>query len=130
MSEQVPAVFVYGLLKPGFPLHEVVEPYVVASMRCRVGGRLFDAGVPAARFGSEGTIDGFLLRLDPSRLQEALDVLDDLEDEGKEYRRVLVTVEAGDGERAAAFAYEYLGSHDGFAEVGSSWPRTGSAGTT
>lgn len=43
-------VFVYGLLKPGFSLHHVAEPFVAASMPGRTRGRLYDADVPAARF--------------------------------------------------------------------------------
>lgn len=80
-------------------------------------GRLFDAagGLSAARFGLPGTIDGFVLRLDPRPAGEAMRLLDDVEDEGREYRRVPVAVRTRDGGQSAAYAYEYLGAVGGAA---------------
>jgi gamma-glutamylcyclotransferase (GGCT)/AIG2-like uncharacterized protein YtfP len=116
----VNAVFVYGLLKPGFSLHHVVEPYVVASTPGRVRGRLYDADVPAARFDEGAEIEGVVFWLDDERVTEVLDVLDELEDEGEVYRRIVVDVNT-DTQPVRAFAYEYIGSLDGRADVGPSW---------
>lgn len=113
-------IFVYGLLKPGLSLHHVAAPYVVRSMPGRVRGRLYDAGVPAARFDEDGEIDGFVFWLEPRRLEDALRVLDDLEDEGDLYRRVMVEAATEDGP-VRAFAYEYVRSLDGLRPVGGVW---------
>lgn len=111
----------YGLLKPGESLHHVAEPFVLRSVAALVRGRLYDAGVPAARFDEDGTIEGFVFWLDPDRLDEALRVLDDLEDEGERYRRIAVEARTDDGS-VQAFAYEFLEPLDGRPDVGPSWP--------
>jgi gamma-glutamylcyclotransferase (GGCT)/AIG2-like uncharacterized protein YtfP len=49
-----------------------------------------------------------------------LDVLDELEDDGEVYRRIVVDVNT-DTQPVRAFAYEYIGSLDGRADVGPSW---------
>jgi gamma-glutamylcyclotransferase (GGCT)/AIG2-like uncharacterized protein YtfP len=116
----VNAVFVYGLLKPGFRFHHVVEPYVERTTAARVRGRLYDAGVPAARFDEDGDIDGYVFWLAPPRLDEALQALDALEDEGVDYRRVVIDLDTAEG-KVVAFAYEYLLPLDGCPFVGSSW---------
>lgn len=113
-------VFVYGLLKPGQRLHSIVAPFVDGSVPGTVSGCLYDAGVPAARFDEPGTISGVVLTLDPARVEEALAVLDDLEDEGEMYRRVTVEVTTPEG-AVTAHAYEYLRPLDGRRAVGSSW---------
>ena len=113
-------VFVYGLLKPGFSLHHVAEPFVVRSVAGRVRGRLYDAGVPAARFDQSGDIEGLVLWLDAERLPDALRILDTLEEEGDVYRRMTVEVETAEGP-VRAHAYHYLHSIDGCRDVGSSW---------
>lgn len=100
-------LFVYGLLRPGFSLHHVVEPFVERSMQGRTRGRVYDQGVPAGRFDVHGEVNGVVLWLDEQRLDEALRVLDELEDEGVEYRRITVTVETADGP-IESFVYEYL----------------------
>ena len=115
------AVFVYGLLKPGQRLHHVIASFVEAGEPARARGRLYDAGVPAARFDEDGVVEGHVFRIDEARLDEALRVLDELEDEGIEYRRIVVAAEA-DGETVDAFAYEYLLPLDGCPFVGPRWP--------
>ena len=114
------AIFVYGLLKPGFSLFHVVEPFVMRSAVATIRGRLYDAGVPAARFDEEGEIEGFILWLDEGRLDEALKVLDELEDEGDVYRRVLIQADT-DGGRVEAHAYEYLSPPEETKNVGRAW---------
>jgi len=116
----VNTMFVYGLLKPGLRLHDVAEPFVVRSAPATTKGRLYDAGVPAARFGEDGEIEGFVFWLDEARLDEALAVLDDLEDEGIEYRRMVVTAETADGP-VEAQAYEYLKEVRPERFVGKTW---------
>jgi gamma-glutamylcyclotransferase (GGCT)/AIG2-like uncharacterized protein YtfP len=98
-------VFVYGLLKRGFSLHHVVAPFVVRSMPAVARGRLYDAGVPAARFDEDGEVEGFVLWL--RRTHDALRVLDDLEDEGDMYERIVVSVATATGV-VDAYAYHYL----------------------
>lgn len=97
----------YGLLRPGFSLHHLVEPFVERATEGRTRGRLYDPGVPAGRFDEDGEITGVVLWLEEQRLEEALRVLDEVEDEGVEYRRMTVTVQTSDGP-IEAFAYEYL----------------------
>jgi gamma-glutamylcyclotransferase (GGCT)/AIG2-like uncharacterized protein YtfP len=116
----VNVVFVYGLLKPGFSLHHVAEPFVVRSKPGRARGRLYDAGVPAGRFDEEGEIEGFVFWLDDEQAAEALAALDELEDEGDVYRRVVVDV-VTEGGVVQAFAYEYLRPLDGRVFVGPVW---------
>jgi gamma-glutamylcyclotransferase (GGCT)/AIG2-like uncharacterized protein YtfP len=113
---------VYGLLKPGFSLYGVAEPFVVASTPATASGRLYDAGVPAARFDEDGTIEGFIFWLDPQRMDEALKVLDELEDEGQVYRRQEIEVRTAEGEQRV-YAYHYLPSVGGLPDVGSVWQR-------
>ncbi len=113
-------VFVYGLLKPGQRLHHVAEPYVQRATPARTTGRLYDAGVPAARFDEDGEIEGYVFWVDPARLDEALRVLDSLEDEGVEYRRVTIRATTADG-TVAAHAYEYLLALYGAPLVGPMW---------
>lgn len=114
------AIFVYGLLKPGFSLYHVAERFVVAMRPGTARGRLYDAGVPAARFDQDGEIDGFVFTLDEGRVDEAMRVLDELEAEGDEYRRIVVDVTT-DGGVVRAHAYEYLLALDGRPDVGRSW---------
>jgi gamma-glutamylcyclotransferase (GGCT)/AIG2-like uncharacterized protein YtfP len=114
----VNAIFVYGLLKPGLRLHHVAAPFVTRSAPATARGRLYDAGVPAARFDEDGEIEGFVFWLDP--LDDAMRVLDSLEDEGTDYRRIVIDVRTGDG-TVSAFAYEYLLSLRECPVVGTSW---------
>jgi gamma-glutamylcyclotransferase (GGCT)/AIG2-like uncharacterized protein YtfP len=81
---------------------------------------LYDAGVPAARFDEDGEIEGFVLWLDEDRATEALRELDELEDEGTEYRRIRIEVTT-DGGTTEAFAYEYIRPLDGRRDVGPVW---------
>src|SRR5688572_30634713 len=115
-------IFVYGLLKPGLRLFHVAEPFVERSASATVRGRLYDdAGLPAARFDVDGEIEGFVFWLDGARMDSALRVLDELEDEGDVYRRIVVETRTDDGP-VEAFAYEYLLPLEGRPDVGPCWP--------
>lgn len=113
-------VFVYGLLKPDFSLHRVAAPFLERAIEATVSGRLYDGGVPAARFDQAGEIRGFVFWLHST--DEALRVLDELEDEGTHYRRVTVTATTPDGP-VEAYAYEYLLPLDGCPDVGGLWTK-------
>jgi gamma-glutamylcyclotransferase (GGCT)/AIG2-like uncharacterized protein YtfP len=115
------AVFVYGLLKPGFRLHDTVAPFVERSATGTARGRLYAARYPAARFDEDGEIDGFVLWLDGGRLDEALRLLDEVEDEGVMYDRRVIEVTTIGGP-VEAFAYHYLLSVEGCEDAGRSWP--------
>jgi gamma-glutamylcyclotransferase (GGCT)/AIG2-like uncharacterized protein YtfP len=116
----VNTIFVYGLLKPGLSLHHVVAPFVERSATATVRGRLYDAGVPAARFDEDGEIEGFVFWLDEARLDLALRVLDDIEDEGDMYSRITIDARTDDG-IVAAQAYHYLHALDASPFVGRTW---------
>jgi gamma-glutamylcyclotransferase (GGCT)/AIG2-like uncharacterized protein YtfP len=117
----VNALFVYGLLKPGLRFHHLAQPFIERFETATVTGRLYDAGVPAARFDEAGEVEGIVLWLDPSRVDEALRVLDELEDVGVDYRRIVVDARTATG-TVSAFAYEYLLPLDDGAFVGTAWP--------
>jgi gamma-glutamylcyclotransferase (GGCT)/AIG2-like uncharacterized protein YtfP len=114
----VNAIFVYGLLKPGLRLHHVAAPFVTRSAPATARGRLYDAGVPAARFDEDGEIEGFVFWL--QRPDDALRVLDELEDEGNDYRRIVIDVRTQDA-TVSAYAYEYLLPLQECPHVGPSW---------
>jgi gamma-glutamylcyclotransferase (GGCT)/AIG2-like uncharacterized protein YtfP len=114
------AIFVYGLLKPGFKLHHVAAPFVVRTAPATTRGRLYDAGVPAARFDELGEIEGFVFWLNEERLEDALEILDDLEDEGEVYLRVPIEAKTDEG-LVSAQAYHYILPVDGLEDVGPSW---------
>ncbi|MCB0966411.1 MAG: gamma-glutamylcyclotransferase [Ilumatobacter sp.] len=107
MPTTLDALFVYGTLRRGDVRWSFLEPFVVDDgVDDTVDGALFDTGLgyPAAVFDGPGTIVGRTYRLDSSRLDEALAVLDEEEDTvGGLYRRIEVTT--GSGMRAWAYAY-------------------------
>ncbi|MEY2973994.1 MAG: hypothetical protein RIR49_414 [Actinomycetota bacterium] len=102
-------LFVYGTLMPGDVRWPLLERYVVdAGTPDRVRGHLFDTGLdyPAAIFDEavSAWVLGRRYRLDPARLDEALEVLDIEEDTvAGLYRRAVVTT--GSGITAWAYAY-------------------------
>lgn len=117
-------LFVYGTLMVGHCRWPILEPFVEAgasgAVPDRVSGRLFDTGrdYPAARFDLVGVIRGQSFVLRPSRMAEALRVLDGVEGgvEG-DYRRVEVRTAAG----LAAWSYEFGGETDGLVDLGGRW---------
>lgn len=118
------ALFVYGTLKVGHCRWPILEPFVhggaTGLTEATVPGRLYDTGLdyPAARFDHDGTIRGQVGRLVADRMQEALEVLDEVEGAVVgEYRRVVVVTR--DGERA--WAYEFGGSAAGLPDLDGVW---------
>jgi gamma-glutamylcyclotransferase (GGCT)/AIG2-like uncharacterized protein YtfP len=113
-------LFVYGTLMPGWPLWPSLAPFAVSWARASAPGRLWDTGhgFPCIRFDAQAPeIPGVLVEIAPARLADALAMLDRIEDEGRLYRRVLVTTSGG-----SAFAYEWLGPTEGLVSLPDGWP--------
>jgi gamma-glutamylcyclotransferase (GGCT)/AIG2-like uncharacterized protein YtfP len=93
-------LFVYGTLLPGEERWELLEPFVVgAGSPDSVAGTLYDTGegYPAASFETgDRRVAGQVFQLDGGRLDEALELLDEVEDAVLGlYRRVRVVTDAG-----------------------------------
>jgi gamma-glutamylcyclotransferase (GGCT)/AIG2-like uncharacterized protein YtfP len=118
-----PRLFVYGTLMPGEQLWPALAPFAVAWEEVTAVGRLWDTGhgYPAVQFDAAGggAVPGVLVDLDPRRLGAAIGVLDEIEEEGRLYRRVQVSTSGG-----PAWAYEWLGPTAGLAVLTDGWPRT------
>ncbi len=115
-------LFVYGTLMPGEPLWPALKPYAASWQPVTACGDLWDTGLgfPCVRFDpSAPGVPGVLVDLEPDRIDEALAMLDRVEDEGRLYRRVVVETSAG-----PALAYEWLGSTDGLRRLAGGWPTT------
>ena len=115
-------VFVYGTLMPGERLWPALAPYAVSWEAGTAPGRLWDTGLgfPGVRFDPESEpVPGVVVVIDPDRVAEAVAVLDRIEDEGRLYRRVVVTTSGG-----PASAYEWLGATEGLRRLPDGWPRT------
>ena len=98
------ALFAYGTLQPGRVRWPFLVPYAVGHRAAVVAGAIYDSGYgwPIARFGDGPGIPGTLIELDPSRLVEALVVLDEVEATATDVlARILVTTAEG----ALAWAY-------------------------
>lgn len=123
-------LFVYGTLMPGRLRWPILAPFVLSHRVGAVPGTIFDSGFgwPVAVFASsvdgvDGVVPGVVVDLDPHRLDEALAILDDVEDTATDtLRRVMVVTT--DGGRAWAYhhhkavgAMVQIGRwHEGFAE--------------
>ena len=112
-------LFVYGTLMPGESLWPALAPFAVSWQAVSAHGRIWDTGhgYPGVRFDAGGeAVPGVLVELDPARTAEAVALLDDIEEEGRLYRRVDVVTSAG-----PAFAYEWLGPTDGLRMLSGGW---------
>lgn len=100
-------LFVYGTLRPGQPRWHLLSPYASSWAEAEAEGRAWDTGLgyPAAVFGPGGRIRGVAVALVPERADEALRVLDGIEQEGTLFRRRTVVTTAG-----PAMAYEWMGA--------------------
>jgi len=100
-------LFVYGTLRPGQQRWRFLEPFVVNEGHdTSASGALYDTGhgYPAARFDRAGTIHGRVYPLDVNRLDECLELLDEVEGAVQDlFQRVSITTADG----VEAWAYEY-----------------------
>ena len=102
-------LFVYGTLRPGQQRWLFLEPFVMDEGHDdSVAGTLYDTGhgYPAAKFDRAGTIFGRVYPLKIDRLDEGLELLDEVEGSVIDLvRRVAITTSTG----FEAWAYEYCG---------------------
>lgn len=100
-------LFVYGTLMPGRLRWPQLEPYAVTTRPAGVPGALYDSGNgwPVAVFGSgDGVVPGVIVELDPDRVDQALVILDDIENTATDMlRRIVVTTT----EDEQAWAYDW-----------------------
>ena len=116
MPEDPTYLFVYGTLMPGRLRWPILAPFARRHRPAEVGGRLYDSGNgwPVAVFGGEGVIPGVLVELEPDRVDEALPVLDEVEDTATDtLRRIEVTTVDG----VQTWAYHYAHTVDGFTPI-------------
>ena len=88
------SLFVYGTLMPGRLRWPILAPFAQGHRPADVDGRLYDSGNgwPVAVFGTGGVVPGVLVDLLPERLDEALPILDAVEDTATDtLRRIIVT---------------------------------------
>lgn len=105
---------------PGEPLWPVLAPYALSWEPAVADGRLWDTGhgYPAVRFDERGgPVPGILVAVDPRQRAEVTGLLDQVEEAGRLYRRVVVPTSGGD-----AYAYEWLGPIDGLVPLTTGWP--------
>lgn len=110
-------VFVYGNLMPGWHRWPALRPYARTIRVDAVAGRIYDTGTgrPAAVFGGETRIEGWVVELHRHLAERALaDVRRLLGDDFREV--VLRTIEGGE-----VVAYEWGGSVDGLKELPGRW---------
>ena len=102
-------LFIYGTLGPGQERWPHLAPFVDDEGRDdSVPGALYDTGngYPAARFDVPGRILGSVYSLRVDRLDECLEILDEVEGAVLDlFRRVAITTSSG----VEAWAYEYCG---------------------
>lgn len=119
-------LFVYGTLRPGQERWPFLAPYVVDEGHDdSVPGALHDTGhgYPAALFDRPGSIRGRIYSLHADRLDECLQLLDEVEAAVLDlFRRVVVTTATG----LDAWAYEFCGESQ-FPEIASGDWISGSA---
>jgi gamma-glutamylcyclotransferase (GGCT)/AIG2-like uncharacterized protein YtfP len=100
-------LFVYGTLRPGQQRWPFLEPFVTDEGHDEtVTGALYDTGngYPAARFDRPGLIHGRVYSLRVDRLEECLELLDEVEGAVVDlFRRVAITTSGG----LQGWAYEY-----------------------
>jgi gamma-glutamylcyclotransferase (GGCT)/AIG2-like uncharacterized protein YtfP len=105
------AVFVYGTLLPTESRWPLLEPFAAEVRAGTVAGRLFDTGrgYPCALFAGSGSIPGAVVAIEPARVEEVLELLDEVEGVAFGlYERVVVTT--ADGE--AVWSYAWAGDMD------------------
>ena len=98
-------LFVYGTLKRGFRLHSFLKKARYLGEATLSGFKMYDLGWYPAIVPGKGCVQGELYEVD----WKTLLLIDEVEEEGEEYRRELLEVELEDGRRLEAFVYVYLG---------------------
>jgi iron complex transport system substrate-binding protein len=125
-------LFVYGSLMTGQWNHGLLAPFVRACQPARAPRMKLYPVTPdyPGMVEGDGEVRGELVELDPARLDEAMAVLDELEDyfgpgnPSNEYDRVQVPVQTADGAWVHAWAYLWNGRVDGLAPIpGGDWRR-------
>ena len=105
-------LFVYGTLRPGEQRWPFLQPFVLDEGRDdSVAGVLYDTGhgYPAAKFDRPGLVHGRVYPLNTDRLDECLELLDEVEGAVQDlFRRVAITTSGG----IEAWAYEYCNDAD------------------
>ena len=118
MRVEPPCLFVYGTLQPGRLRWPFLEPFALGATPATVAGLLYDTGQgwPAATFDEAATdlIPGTLVELDPARAEEALALMDEIEETADEvFVRVVVTTSGG----RAAWAYHSATAQPGMTRI-------------
>jgi len=116
IEERVTSLFVYGTLMPGRLRWPILAPFAQGHRPADVDGRLYDSGNgwPVAVFGTGGVVPGVLVDLLPERIDQALPILDAVEDTATDtLRRIIVTTLDG----ARAWAYHHAHATDGFVPI-------------
>ncbi len=102
-------LFVYGTLKKGERAHIFLKNAQFLGRACVSGFELYDLGeYPGAKRG-KGVVKGEVYLVE----EDLLKLLDEYEEEGIEYKRILVEAEMEDGRKVRAWFYEYLGEVEG-----------------
>jgi len=106
------SLFVYGTLMPGRLRWGLLAGVAVWTVPDSVPGRLYDTGEgwPAARFGADGAIPGWVVGVLPVDLVTLLPVLDEVE---TGFRRVPVRTVGG----IDAWGYEVLDVEAGWSAI-------------
>ncbi|MGH3762829.1 gamma-glutamylcyclotransferase family protein [Actinophytocola sp.] len=111
-EDQPRRLFVYGTPRPGASHWPLLERYATGEpCRAELPGTLFDTGLgyPALRPGDGPGVPGWVVEL--ATPAAALSTLDEYE--GKEYRRVRVTLDGG----TQAWTYVWTSPFDGMREI-------------
>lgn len=118
-SARTVAIFAYGTLKPGGMYYSRVAQWVVFTTEAMVAGELFDTGFgyPAAVFGESDVVHGTLLHVPESVVDRVTETMDEIENEGEEYRRVRVVTLDG----TEAISYEWIGDTSRFRPLSGPW---------
>ena len=114
-------LFVYGTLMPGESRWPVLEPVATAWSAATAAGTLYDTGhgYPGAAFGAtDDEVIGVVVAIRPEHWADTVAALDELEGEGRLYRRIEVETSAG-----PATTYEWMGPVDGLLRLPAGWRR-------
>lgn len=121
-DRRITRLFVYGTLMPGRLRWPILEPFAAGRRAANARGLIFDSGrgwpvavLAGPAMGTEAELDvvpGYVVDLDARRIDEALVILDDVEDTATDtLRRVVVTTTAGEDAWAYHFTEATTGLH-------------------